>query len=222
MKMWSTRTPTSKKGMGASPKSIKSRIANNIKRNSSLNQLSAPYTSSSSTTSSQQASVPDCLYLLSVVEYHHQYHRGMNGSGNLGNNSYSNGGFSLIDDGTIETTGYVAPSFRTLGIFEKKQDTVLQLPNFKTQTCDMNFPHQHADPGTLYRRHRIKINIDNRDNIPDHGIILELEYLDGDDMDMSVTKRRDQVCIAKIPYFPHVPINTDEKDMVNVNIIRLK
>ena len=61
------------------------------------------------------------------------------------------------------------------------------------------------------------INIDNRDDVPDHGIILELEYNDG------YCKRRDQVCISKMPYFPYVPSsNPEDKDMREVNIIDLR
>ena len=189
---------------------------------------------------------PEFVYVLSVIEYHHQANASNSNllgssQNSWGNGSQGNGSFSLMDiggvqqyqsynhnrnyassgagydDGTITTAGMVPPSFRTLGVFENKDDAVIQLPKFKTQTGDMAFPHRHADPGTLYRRHRIVINIENREDVPDQGIILELEYNDG------YCKRRDQVCISKMPYFPYIPsANEEDKDMREINIIDLR
>ena len=160
--------------------------------------------SSGSSNGKHSSNKTPTYYTVSVIEHRPMHHSGGGGGG--------------------------PTSYRTLGIFEDKHDIALQLPKFKSQ-IGVGFPSQHADPGTLKRRHKISIKTDYRSDPPDNGVILELEYGGGsEDYDQQDYhshehlnyKRRDIVFVSKIPFYKHVEIDEEDRNMRDINIIDLR
>ena len=185
-------------------KSPKAKESSKPKVGSSNESVQSGGSSGSNGNGKHSSNKTPTYYTVSVIEHRPMHHSGGSSSG--------------------------PTSYRTLGIFEDKNDIALSLPKFKSQ-IGVGFPSQHADPGTLKRRHKISIKTDYRNDPPDNGVILELEYGGGSDdydqQDYYATeqhnyKRRDIVFVSKIPFYKHVEIDEEDRNMRDINIIDLR